>query len=189
VLLVTMLKEAGFQAYPVLIATREYYNLNEDFPSVMFNHCIAAVSYNKELVFLDPTAETCPFGDLPRGDQKRRVLVFQEEGYKIENTPDYAAGHNLIKQEINIKVNNEEGITADKKISVYGVYDQGQRFWLLYTPPQLVEETLKEKIQEVSIGAQLDNYEIKNLNDLNIPVSLSYKLTAGNILPQPEHCG
>lgn len=196
VLLVTMLKEAGLLAYPVLIPTKEYYNLNEDFPSVMFNHCIAAVSYNKQLVFLDPTAETCPFGDLPGGDQNRKVLVFQEEGYKITNTPGYDAAHNLVKQDINIKVNSQEGITADKEISTYGTYNQGQRFWLLYTPPQLVEETLKEKIQEISIGAQLDSYEIKNLNDLNTPVTLSYKFngreyftTAGLLRIMPQLAG
>ncbi len=196
VLLVTMLKEAGFWAYPVLISTKEYYNLNDDFPSVMFNHCIAAVSYDKGLVFLDPTAETCPFGDLPSVDQNRRVLVFKEDGYKIENTPFYDVGHNLVKQDLNIKVNNDEGITADKKISTYGVYNQGQRFWLLYTPPQLIEETLKEKIQEISIGSQLDNYEIKNLNDLNTPVVLNYKFngreyftTAGTLRIMPQLAG
>ncbi len=175
VLLVTMLKDAGLSAYLVLIPTKGCYNLNEDFPSVLFNHCIAAVSYNNGLVFLDPTAETCPFGDLPSGDQNRRVLVFQEDGYKIENTPFYDAGHNLVKQNLNISVDEDESITADKAITTSGVYNQGQRYWLLYTPPQLIEEALKEKIQEVSIGAQLDSYEIKNLNELNIPVALSYK--------------
>ncbi len=196
VLLVTMLKEAGLSAYLVLIPTKEYYNLNEDFPSVMFNHCIAAVSYNNGLVFIDPTAETCPFGDLPGGDQNRRVLVFQENGYKIENTPFYEAGHNLVKQDLKINVDEQEGITADKAITTNGVYNQGQRYWLLYTPPQLIEEALKEKIQDVSIGAQLNSYEIKNLNELNIPVALSYKFsgkeyftTAGALRIMPQLAG
>ncbi|PIP20003.1 MAG: hypothetical protein COX40_07125 [Candidatus Omnitrophica bacterium CG23_combo_of_CG06-09_8_20_14_all_40_11] len=174
ILLVTMLKEAGFAAWPVLIPTKECYNLNEDFPSVLFNHCIAAVSVKDKLVFIDPTAETCSFGDLPADDQGRQVLIFKDDGYKIQNTPLYPAEHNLIKQRLLIKINRDETIAAEKSIFSYGMYDQRQRFWMLYTPPELIQESLKEKIQATSIGAILDNYNIKNLEDLNAPVVLNY---------------
>ena len=174
VLLVTMLKEAGFPAWLVLIPTKEDYNLNEDFPSVIFNHCIAAIPLKDKIVFLDPTAETCPFGDLPIDDQARRVLIFKEDGYEIKDITLYPAEHNLIKQYLKIKVNSDETIAAEKSVFSYGMYDQAQRFWLLYTPPVLIEETLKEKIQTISIGAKLDNYSIKNLDNLNEPLVLNY---------------
>ena len=174
ILLVTMLREAGISSWPVLIATKEYYNLKSDFPALLFNHCIAAVLVEGKLIFLDPTAQTCPFGDLPTDDQNRCVLVFQDDGYQIQNTPLYPAEHNLLKQYLKMKVNADETISVDKSTFTYGVYDQAQRFWLLYTPPELIEEALKEKIQEVSIGARLDSYNIKNLQDLNAPVVLSY---------------
>jgi len=193
ILLVTMLREAGFTAWPVLIPTRECYNLNEDFPSVLFDHCIAAVSVNPvrnakaikadnnisdgvkgKIVFMDPTAETCSFGDLPADDQGRQVLIFKEDGYAIEKTPLYPAEHNLVKQHLKMKINGGETIAAEKSIFSYGVYDQAQRYWMLYTPPELIQESLKEKIQGISIGATLDSYNIKNLDDLNTPVILNY---------------
>ncbi|MDD4894448.1 MAG: DUF3857 domain-containing protein, partial [Candidatus Omnitrophica bacterium] len=174
ILLVTMLKEAGLSAWPVLIPTRNCYNLNEDFPSMLFDHCIAVLSLNDKIIFLDPTAETCSFGDLPAGDQDRQVLIIREGGYKIQKTPLYPAGHNLIKQYLKIKVNNDEAISADRAVFSYGVYDQAQRYWMLYTPPELIRESLKEKIQSVSIGATLTSYNIKNLENLNSPVILDY---------------
>lgn len=174
ILLITMLKEAGITAWPVLISTKDYYNLNEDLPSVMFNHCIAAVSLKDKMIFLDATAQTCSFEDLPADDQERRVLLFKPEGYKIENTPLYPAEHNLVKQELKIKINNDESILAEKSNFTFGIYDQAQRYWLLYTQPELIQETLKEKIQDVSIGAKLNNYKIENLEDLNKPVTLIY---------------
>ena len=174
-LLVTMLREIGSQAYPVLISTREYYNLNPDFPSMMFNHCIAAVILKDETIFLDPTAETCSFGDLPPDDQSRQVLIFKDDGYKIGATPLYPAAHNLVKQDAMMKINADESIVAKKSVFTFGIYGQSQRYWLIYTPPQLVEEALKEKIQEISIGGQLQDYSIENLNDLNKPVVLSYQ--------------
>jgi transglutaminase-like putative cysteine protease len=175
ILLVTMLKEAGFSSWPVLISTKSYYNLNPDFPSLLFNHCIAAVSLKGKTLFLDPTAETCSFGDLPGPDQKRQVLVFKENSYDIKNTPLYPAGHNLIKQTLRIKINSDEQIQAQKNIFTQGLYEQFQRYWLLYTPPELIRDKLNEAIQQVSIGARLENYKIENLDNLNKSVVLEYR--------------
>jgi transglutaminase-like putative cysteine protease len=120
ILLVTLLKEAGFIARPVLIATKEYYNLNVDFPSLLFNHCIAAVCLKDKLIFLDPTAQTCSFGDLPPDDQGRKVLVFNEDKYEIQETPLYPPNHNLIKQQLKIKLNKDESIQAQKINFTFG---------------------------------------------------------------------
>jgi tetratricopeptide (TPR) repeat protein len=193
ILLVSMLKEAGFIAWPVLIATKEHYNLNVDFPSLFFNHCIAAVCLKDKLIFLDPTAQTCSFGDLPANDQGRKVLVFKEDKYEIHQTPLYPANHNFIKQQLKIKVDKDESIQAEKINFTYGSYDQLQRYWLLFTQPELIQEALKERIQDISIGAELISSQISNLEDLNRAVVLSYifqgpeySTVAGNlrILPQ-----
>jgi len=182
VLLVTMLKEAGLEGYLVLIPTRDCYNLNPAFPSIIFDHCIAAVKLEGKLVFLDPTAETCSYGDLPAGDQDRKVLIFSEQGHQIESTPIFEPQHNLLKQNVDIKLDIDEGILAKKEVKTYGVYDQGQRYWLLYTPPQLIEETLKEKIQDSAVGAKLINYHARNLNDLNTPVVLDYEFSGNDYM-------
>lgn len=196
VLLVTMLKQAGAQAFLVLIPTKDCYNLNQEFPSVMFNHCIAAVLLNGKIIFMDPTAETCPFGDLPAGDQNRQVLIFKEDAYQIENTPLFPAEHNLARQDMVLQINNDGSISAKKSVGTLGVYNQGQRYWFLYTPPKLIEQALKEKIQEVSIGAKLEDYQIKNLNNLNLPVTLDYEFkgdeywtAAGNLRILPQLAG
>lgn len=182
ILLITMLKEAGYLTWPVLISTKGYYNLNEDFPSIHFNHCIAAVNLEDRIVFLDPTAQTCPFADLPADDQGRQVLVFKDETYQIQSIPLYPAGHNLIRQYINIKINKDETIDAQKTIYSLGVYDQAQRLWLLYTPPELIEQALEEKLESISIGAKLEDYNIKNLHDFDTPVVLSYTFSGPQYL-------
>jgi len=177
----------------VLIATKDYYNLIEDFPAVLFDHCIAAVKLDDKIIFLDPTAQTCSLGDLPTGDQERKVLIFQEDKFNIENTPMYPASHNRVQQRLRLKISPDETIRAEKIVSTFGLYDQAQRYWLLYTQPQLIQEMLKEKIQDISIGAELNRYNIENLENLNAPVVLRYNFrgpeyfnSAGNlrILPQ-----
>ena len=174
ILLITMLKEAGFTAWPVLISTKENYDLDEDLPSMSFNHAIAAMPFKGQTVFMDGTAETCSFGDLPEGDQERKVLVFTEEGFRIEKTPLYPAAHNVVKQELAMRVNSDETIGAEKTIFSSGIYNQGQRYWFLYTQPELIKEQLKEKVQEISIGGTLSDYAIDHLDDLSVPVVLKY---------------
>ena len=193
ILLVTMLQEAGFSAWPVLIPTREHYAINEDFPTALFNHCIAAVQLQERIVFLDPTAETCSFDDLPADDQGRGVFICKEKTYAIQKTPLYPAEHNLIRQQCNLKVNRDETVTGQKVIFGTGIYNQAQRYWLVYTQPEMVELKLKEKIQELSIGAQLEKYKIENLQNLNQPVVLSYAFNgpeyftcAGNLRLMPQ---
>ncbi len=196
VLLVTMLKEAGVPAWPVLIATRAIHDLRDDFPSMLFNHCIAAVSLKDELIFLDPTAETCSFADLPADDQNRKVLLFKEDKYEIQPTPLYPAGHNIIKQDTLVKIKSDERIWSTKSIFASGVYEQAQRYWLLYTPPELIRRQIEERIQGFSIGASLEKYEIKNLKDLNNHLTLGYDfngpeyfINAGKLKIMPEFAG
>jgi len=175
ILLVSMLKEAGLNAFPVLISTKDNNDLNEDFPSVQFNHAIVALRIGGNYTFLDPTASTCTFNDLPSDDQKRKVLVFEEGGYKIIQTPLLPAKNNSVQDELKISANIDGSIEAWKKSLTFGYYDQGRRYWLTYTTPKLIEETLREKIQEVAVGAQLENYNIENVQDLNKPTVIDYK--------------
>lgn len=182
ILLVAMLKAAGFDSWPVLIPTRDLFDMDPDFPSMLFNHCIAAVSWEGRTVFMDPTAETCSFGDLPVGDQDRTVLIIKENGFEIARTPLYPAGHNTIRQRLSLTIAADESVTGKRSVLSMGVYDQAQRYWLLYTLPDVVKDRLAAKIQEISIGARLDGYTIEHLDDLSVPLVLRYSFNGPEFL-------
>ncbi len=77
-LLSTMLSAVGIQSYPVLISAGESSKVIREIPSLSyFNHMILAVEENDDggLIWLDATAETCAFGDLPASDQNRWALI------------------------------------------------------------------------------------------------------------------
>ena len=77
-LLSTMLSAVGIQSYPVLISAGESSRVIREIPSLAyFNHMILAVEENDDggLIWLDATAETCAFGDLPASDQDRWALI------------------------------------------------------------------------------------------------------------------
>ncbi|MFC1593121.1 transglutaminase family protein, partial [Candidatus Omnitrophota bacterium] len=174
ILLVTMLREIGVPGMLVLIGTYDYLNLEEDFPSVNFNHCIAAVRLDGELIFLDPTCSTCSFGVLPAGDQDRKVLLFSGAGYEIVPIPVYPAADNRLEQSLKIQISPDETIQAQRSVSSFGLFDASQRMWLKYSSGDAVSETLKQVIQDISPAARLTEYDIDNLDDLNRNITLRY---------------
>jgi len=171
-LLIAMLKCSGISAYPVLIGTRGCWVLDEQFPVLTFNHAIVVAEVDGKTIFLDSTAETASFGDLPSSDQDRKVLVFYESGGKIEQTPLFPSEHNKVSKTMEIRIHSDETISATREIKTFGTYDQGQRAWLKYTKPVLVKEELKEKINTITPGGELLNYKVSNVEDLNLPVEI-----------------
>lgn len=171
-LLISMLRYAGISAYPVLIGTKGSYLLDEEFPTLIFNHAICLAKVGEKLVFLDPTAETTSFGDLPGGDQDRKVFVFYEKEGKIQKTPLFAPEHNKAYISLSIDIHEDETISGTREINTFGEYDQGQRYWLKYTKPVLIEEALKSTVNSLSPGGKLLSYEISDIEDLNHPIEI-----------------
>ena len=178
ILLVTMLQEAGIEAFPVLISTSDSLNIEENMPALLFNHAIAATKIDSKLVFMDATATTTSFSDLPTDDEDRLVLVFYKDRYELIKTPLFLPEHNKVSTRMNIQVNNDESITAWRKVDTEGVYQQAQRFWLKFTMPVLIEEALKQKAMSLAESAVLKKYAIKNVEDLNQLVTLEFSFVA-----------
>jgi uncharacterized protein DUF3857/transglutaminase superfamily protein len=79
-LLIAMLRSVGLTGFPVLIRTRDMGVMDKDFPSTAFNHAIVAIPQSDGLLFLDPTSESTPLGELPWQDQGALVLVIRDDG-------------------------------------------------------------------------------------------------------------
>ncbi|MFH0876991.1 MAG: DUF3857 domain-containing protein [Candidatus Omnitrophota bacterium] len=182
ILLISMLAEAGIEAYPVLISTFGSLDVQEDLPGLVFNHAIAATRLDGKLIFMDVTGSTTSFRDLPPDDQDRLTMVFFKDKYQLLKTPLFDAGHNNVLTEMKIKINKDESIEGQRHVKTHGAYEQAQRFWLKYTMPVLIEEQLKAKVRTIADNAQLGKYEITNVEDLDMPVGLTYTFSAPQYL-------
>ena len=180
ILLVAMFREVGLAAYPVLIPTREVYAIDRDFPSLNFNHAIAAFHYKGKIIFLDPTATTASFYDLPLNDQERNVLVFFDDGYKIVTTPRREENEVLYETQINIDAGEDARI--ERKVTTQGSFATFQRFYFYYSHPQQVKANIQSRIVQLSPFAQLVDYTIENKDDFKKPPILRYTFTTEKIL-------
>jgi len=182
ILLISMLKEIGIEAYPVLIGTKGVVVAPGDFPSIVFNHCIVLARVGDETIFLDPTGETVLFGDLPGGDQGRKVLVFYEKEGVIATTPKFPAQRNQASSRTVLQFDDAENIQAERTVLTSGNYDQSQRYRLRYTMPVLIEESIKARIQNIIPGAKLLDYHIENLESMEENIQLKYHFQGSEFL-------
>jgi len=178
VLLIAMLKEAGIEAYPVLISTWDSITTETDMPALLFNHAIAALPLDGALVFMDPTGSVVSFGDLPIMDQGRSTLVFYPDRHRFVTTPVFEPAFNGTTSRMVIRVHPDESIDAERSVDTKGSYRQAQRYWLKYTMPILIEEGLRQRVRGFADQAELKEYQISGVEDLNAPVSLSYAFFA-----------
>lgn len=180
ILLVAMFRQAGLNAYPVLIPTREIYDISTDFPQVQFNHAIAVLSYKEESIFMDATASTTAFRDLPLDDQERNVFVFFDDGYKILTTP--VIKDNAAVYETSIIVDANEDAKFARQVATTGFFSAFQRYYLKYTHPQTIKEDIQKRMVEISPFSVLLDYKIENVDDFTKNPLLRYDFKAAKFL-------
>ncbi len=179
ILLVAMLREAGVRAHPVLIGTRRgTWELQRSVPMSQFNHCIAVAEIDGKMIWLDPTDETCSFGDLPGGDQGREVLVFFEDGACFLRTPVLKAERNMHLSEMEIQIAGNGRIIARAKDSFKGWPDRAMRSRLQWRDPRERIDFMKELVVNGCPGAILESCSFSPVDDLNVPVSIEYRVSA-----------
>jgi transglutaminase-like putative cysteine protease len=84
-LFVASMRHLGIEAYPVLLSASA--TARRDLPSIQqFNHEIAAVATDRGWQYVDLTAGTVPWGELPLGEQGGFALLVRQDGRSEEVT-------------------------------------------------------------------------------------------------------
>ena len=201
-LLSTMLASAGINAYPVLISAGDMRGVNahlsdggsevEAVPSLAyFNHMILVVEGDKDddLIWLDPTAETCAFGDLPAGDQDRWTLIInprfltedkapeaetangaagdiQNELYRFQKSPSLDATSNLKRVHTHVKVKKDMSVSVRQELTVTGSFNMKLRSQLGHLRTAEEKSEFLHKALELDARAKVEDFKVSKLSEL-----------------------
>jgi hypothetical protein len=172
-LLVSKLRQHGIESYPVLVLTRSAGWTDTAFPGFEFNHVITAAIQGSDTVWMDPTCETCPFGELPQGDEDINVLVVTEQGGVLRHTPPSVAEDNLLVRRTSVRFGADLQPVIVSEQTVTGNYAQYLRQHL----PSLDNEDMRRFVHALFPGGEKQyrvlRYEIRNLEDAYGPVVIS----------------
>ena len=197
-LLSTMLAAEGINSYPVLISAGDTRGVNahladggsevEAVPSLAyFNHMILVVEGDKdgELIWLDPTAETCAFGDLPAEDQDRWTLIInprfstaeqetangtdrelQHKLYRFQKSPSLDAESNFKRVHTHVTVKKDLSVSVRQELTVTGSFNMRLRSRLGYLKTAEEKSEFLHKALELDARAKVEDFKVSELSAL-----------------------
>jgi len=189
-LIVAMARAAGIKAWPVLIST--YQNGPVDTAHVsytQFNHIIACAQLNdSQLVWMDATDKTCPFGALPWYDQGRWVFAVQDSGKaRFIQTPLNPPERNSLRREWQLELQTDGSLTGSVEFVFSGAKQDIERRFLENIHPHLQEQWLFPMLTLFCPGAVLDSFKITDLDSFDKPLQIHFRFHVSNFVNQrPE---
>ncbi|MFD2822093.1 DUF3857 domain-containing transglutaminase family protein [Lacinutrix iliipiscaria] len=116
--------------YSVVEAGKDIIDFDDNFFSLaQGNHIILAIENNDDLLWVDCTSQSHPFGFIGDFTDNRKVLLVKEGDSKIVKTSNYSNQTNLQKINADVIIDEQGGFTSNVKIETEGIrYDN--RFYI-----------------------------------------------------------
>ena len=177
-LLVSMLREAGLDAYPVLINVGS--KRDQEVPGPDFNHAIACVELKKgEYILMDPTDENTR-ELLPAHDCNRSYLVCRPEGEKLLTSAVKNPDDNLMILKTTGTLTADGRLEAKSELSFEGVNDDTYRNAFVKMKPDDVRRFFERDLKMAVPGAKLKSLKLlpENMLDMSSGVRVVLEFTA-----------
>ncbi len=148
-LLVTMLREAGFRAVPVIVSVGN--RLDPEVVVPWFNHAITAIldDHGNPWLYLDPTSETSR-QFLPDYERDSSCLPASEQGYSLMLTPEPDSNANLTFFKIEDRIDRDDRLSGTITCSLTGFCDTALRGAMMDSSHdkrrQIIEELLRRRV-------------------------------------------
>jgi len=174
-LLVSMLRLAGFEAFPIIINAGP--KKDEEVPQPYFNHAITAVKGdNGEYILMDSTDESTK-RLLPSYLSDCSYLVATPQGDPLRTSPIIPAEENMMIID-NIGSIDEKGtLNVDTKLKFNGINDNAYRGYFAKQKPEDVKKYFERVLSGSISGAKLKDFAVRPVDMLDTSTSLSVNLS------------
>ena len=157
-LLVSMLRLAGLNAYPVLVSVGTHKDAEVADP--FFNHAIAGVELEKgQVILMDPTDENTR-ELLPASDRNQSYLVCRSEGDTIRLSPIQPPDENMLTIKTTGTLNADGMIEAKSELSFQGVNDDAYRNAFSKMKPDDERRFFEQRLKQAAPGLRLKSLKL-----------------------------
>lgn len=178
-LLITMLGLAGIKAKAVLLHADERRPASDGLPTLnAFNHCIAVADIAGKEVWLDATAETCAYGDIPYSDRGVQALVVGDGKGEFETIPSYQPQDNGVDVKSHVTLRADGSAEADYDVTMRGEPGQSLRATVRSLTPAQRQEMMTKMAQRFATGGSLKSYSLPDGIDKTGPFIFKMTTTA-----------
>ncbi len=181
-LLVAMLREAGFEAFPVLISVGPL--MDAEVPLPYFNHAIVAVRRpDGTFELMDPTDETTK-ELFPPHLNHRSYLVATPEGEPLRVSPVIPSEKNLVEIETAARLAADGSVSGVSTLRFDGLNDNAYRGYFTSIKPDERRRFFEGLVKRVLPGATLTGFALTpdNLLDMNQPLTARLEFAAADAM-------
>ena len=182
ILLSTMLRTAGFQAYPVIT------NVGDPvLPRIAydgFNHAIVAMpEKNGTWRYLDPTAKNNA-SLLPGYEAEQSTLVATPTGEQLGRIPALDPGANMGHAIATTTINADGSMTSKVKLETKGMFDLLVRSSAAMLSKDQQREAVEQIIHHAMPTAELVSYDISSALALFTPMEIDIEIRVPDAAPK-----
>jgi transglutaminase-like putative cysteine protease len=173
-LLVSMLREAGLNAYPVLISVGT--KRDAETPDPDFNHAIVSVQLKKgDYLLMDPTDENTR-ALLPTGDCDQSYLVCRPEGENLKISPVQPPEDHMMRVVTTGTLTTSGKLEAKSDLYFDGVNDDAYRNAFAHMKPDDERRFFERNLKQSMPGARLRSLKLTPADMLDMSSDLHAEL-------------
>lgn len=173
-LLVALLREAGFDAFPTLIHAG--FKKDAEVPQPYFNHAIVAVrEKDGTYTLMDPTQETTT-ELFPAHLNDKSFLVATPEGDPLRTSPISPAETNLMRVETRGRVNSERRLEAETILRFEGANDNAYRGWFARIKPEERRRFVETVAERAAPGARVTEVTFTPADMTDVSTTLTVRV-------------
>jgi len=175
-LLISMLKTAGIPAHMALIRSGPVEDVNPDLPGLGgFNHAIVYLPGTPSL-WIDPTDNYSPAGELPPYDQGKRALIIAESSAALVLTPETASTGNRQTETRKFYLSEKGGSRVIETTLVTGSISSAFRSDYDQSDEAETRKSLEEYVRNAYLSERLATIETSNSRDLETPFHIRLEM-------------
>lgn len=140
----SLLDVAGIASYYTLVyGDRDKINIDSEFTSMQGNHAILGIPDNDDIIWLECTSQTTPFGFQANFTDDRDVLIVTPDGGKIKTTKSYINEDNYQHTKASYTILEDGSMEA-----AIAIQTQGGQYDYRYRKEKLSEEDKVKSYKE-----------------------------------------
>lgn len=181
ILLTSMLREAGVDAYPVITNAGD--PVLESIAHDGFNHAIVAVRNGSSWTYMDPTAKNNN-ALLPGNEAEQHTLVATLKGEPLTKIPAADPSVNLGHAIAETTIHDDGSMTSKVKLETKGVFDLVVRSMGAMMSKDQQKEVLETVLHHSLPDAEITKFEMTSALALFSPMEVTLELKVPNAAPK-----
>jgi len=188
VLLISMLRAAGIDAYPALVRGMSDARFTESVPTLkQFTRILIALPDGDSYRFLDPFLDDVSYGFVRWGRGNTALVVRDDGSGELVQIPGFRAAENHARKSMVITIDSDGSAEVRATCELEGYFDRKARRDLKDATPSEGQKVFDTAASVVSAGATSAGHSHSDLTDLTEPVRVFQDIQAKELaVPQGD---